>query len=91
MLARRAKQVEYGKNTVDYDKYIKMVKKDDRLDRMPRTPNRNNKYSRRQWDGMVKAWKQSIHATVAALESEGSRQDPGLTVSVKDEVKEEVV
>jgi len=68
VLARRVKQIEFGKNTVDYDKYSKSVRKDERLDRMPRTPNKNKKYSRRQWDGLVKAWKQSIHTTVAQLE-----------------------
>ena len=65
---RREKQIAYGKNTVDYDKYIRMVPKMVRKERMPRTPNKYKKFSRRQWDGLVKNWKQGIHATVAALE-----------------------
>ena len=69
IIYRREKQIEYGKNTVDYDRYIELVRREDRKDRMPRTPNKNRKYSRRQWDGLVKSWKQNIHNTVAALEA----------------------
>ena len=65
---RREKQIAYGKNTVDYDKYTELVKRAERKDRMPRTPNKNKKYSRRQWDGLVKNWKQQIHSTVNQLE-----------------------
>jgi len=68
VLNRREKQIAYGKNTVDYDRYTELVTRPDRKDRMPRTPNKNKKYSRRQWDGLVKNWKQQIHATVNALE-----------------------
>jgi len=68
VLNRREKQIAYGKNTVDYDRYLELVPKMERKDRMPRTPNKNRKYSRRQWDGLVKNWKQQIHATVNALD-----------------------
>jgi len=68
VLNRREKQIAYGKNTVDYDRYMELVPKMERKDRMPRTPNKNRKYSRRQWDGLVKNWKQQIHATVTALD-----------------------
>ena len=66
---RRERQIAYGKNTVDYDKYLKKVPKGCRKDRMPRTPNKFKQYSRRQWDGIVKNWKQGIHDTVEALEN----------------------
>jgi len=68
VLIRREKQLSYGKNTQDYDRYTQLVKKNERTDSMPRTPNKHKKYSRRQWDGLVKKWKQRIHIAVAMLE-----------------------
>ena len=53
---------------MDYDRYTELVARSDRKDRMPRTPNKNKKFSRRQWDGLVKNWKHQIHATANALE-----------------------
>merc|ERR1719470_169525 len=75
VLNRREKQISYGKNTVDYDRYTELVARADRKDRMPRTPNKNRKYGRRQWDGLVKKWKQQIHATVSALDGADEEEE----------------
>ena len=61
VLERRQKQIDYGKNTLAYDQYLKKVPKESRPFFMPRTPDKNVQYSRRQWDGLVKAWKLQIH------------------------------
>ena len=44
VLARREKQIEYGKNTLAYDRYKNHVSKDMREDKMPRTPPKHMKY-----------------------------------------------
>lgn len=63
------------------DNYIQKVPKDNRPFFLPRTPNKLVKYSRRQWDGLIKAWKLQIHAWNA----KGTNEEDFLVV---DEWKE---
>ena len=65
MLERRQKNIDYGKNTLAYEHYIAQVPKAERPPYLPQTPNKNSvkpKFSRRQWDGAIKAWKIAIHS-----------------------------
>lgn len=61
VLSRRQKQIDFGKNTVGYDTYRKMVPKYKREPGNPRTPPMNVKYSRRAWDGLIKVWRRKLH------------------------------
>ena len=61
ILQRRQKQIDYGKNNLHYDNFIQKVPKNRRHRRDPRTPDKYQKYSRRQWDGLVRAWKKQVH------------------------------
>ena len=61
VLDRRQKQIDYGKNSVVYQNYIRLVIKTERKNHEPKTPRKNLKWSRRSWDTMIRCWKKDIH------------------------------
>jgi len=61
VLARRQKQIDFGKNTIGYEKYTEQVPKHERKRQHPKTPPKNLKYTRRAWDGLVKNWRVRLH------------------------------
>ena len=78
-LSQRRKEIAYGKNTLGYERYLRMVPKEKR--RHPRdhppTPDPTRKYSKRQFDGIVRAWRRKLHD----WDPPKSEQDPGPAVA----------
>ncbi|KAJ6637370.1 Histone RNA hairpin-binding protein [Pseudolycoriella hygida] len=62
ILSRRQKQIDYGKNTIGYDNYIKQIPRNKRLKEHPWTPPKQYKYSRRAFDGLIKVWRTKLHS-----------------------------
>lgn len=61
-LEQRQKQIEYGKNTIGYKVYTKVIKKENRKKTDPWTPDKYTKCSKRCWDGMVRTWRRQLHS-----------------------------
>ncbi|VVC40428.1 Histone RNA hairpin-binding protein, RNA-binding domain [Cinara cedri] len=61
VLQRRQKQIDFGKNTIGYEKYLEEIPKNERRKEHPKTPPKNLKYTRRAWDGLVKSWRVKLH------------------------------
>lgn len=61
-LASRQKQIEFGKNTVGYERYLSAVPKAQRKRGHPRTPDKLQICSRRSWNGQIVVWRRSLHA-----------------------------
>jgi histone RNA hairpin-binding protein len=74
-LDRRQKQIDFGKNTIGYDKYISEVPKHKRTREHPKTPPRNLKYSRRAWEGLIKSWRKKLHAYDPDNQTEDAEDD----------------
>ncbi|XP_031624662.1 histone RNA hairpin-binding protein-like [Contarinia nasturtii] len=61
VLARRQKQIDYGKNTIGYELYRKEVSTDQQTKDHPKTPDMHKKYSRRAFDGLIRKWRKQLH------------------------------
>jgi hypothetical protein len=60
-LEQRQRQLDIGKNTTGYERYLSLVPKEERLRQHPRTPEKSLKCSKRAWDGLVKQWRRKLH------------------------------
>ena len=61
-LAQRQKQIDYGKNTIGYDRYCAQVpRRERRRGKHPMTPDKNLCVGKKVFDGFVRKWRQALH------------------------------
>mmetsp|Transcript_33499 Transcript_33499/g.56264 ORF Transcript_33499/g.56264 Transcript_33499/m.56264 type:complete len:237 (+) Transcript_33499:363-1073(+) len=77
-LCQRLKQLDYGRNTLGYERYIETVPKHKRgrhNPSHPMTPDVQQICSKRSWDGQVKKWRRELHAWDPEAGEEEERVD----------------
>lgn len=60
-LRQRQKQIDYGKNTLGYDRYKEIIPKEFRRRTDPRTPDIHARISTKRFNGLVRAWRRRLH------------------------------
>ncbi|XP_028391641.1 histone RNA hairpin-binding protein-like [Dendronephthya gigantea] len=60
-LAQRQKQIDYGKNTSAYGRYITEKPRHCRSVEDPKTPDKFQSCSTRSWTGQVRCWRRKLH------------------------------
>lgn len=58
---QRLKQIEFGKNTIGYKNFCKLVPKNIQKKILP-VPNAYVNYTKRQFDGLMRKWRKELHA-----------------------------
>jgi len=61
ILRKRQKQINFGKVTSEYQRYLTEISRKKRQPYHPRTPNKFRKCSRRKFDGLIKKWRKLLH------------------------------
>jgi hypothetical protein len=89
-LAQRQKQIDYGKKTVGYERYMSMVPKDKRESGQPITPRKDQRCSKRSWDGQVRKWRRDLHRWDPEDEKELERWTRLVREKFGDDIEEEV-
>eukprot|EP00727_Mastigamoeba_balamuthi_P000088 m51a1_g10076 hypothetical protein (324) ;mRNA; r:39525-40967 len=60
-LSQRQKQIDYGKNTLGYARYLAEVPREKRTREQPWTPDKAQMCSKRSWDGQIRKWRRMLH------------------------------
>jgi hypothetical protein len=75
MLHQRQKQIDIGKNTRQYRRYVTLIPRHQRTAEHPRTPDPRKPVSRRQFDGLLRQWRQLLHRFDDGVEEEEEEEE----------------
>jgi hypothetical protein len=96
-IAQRFKAIQYGKNTVGYQEYIKQVPKVSRKPRSsqhPSTPDHTRDIPTKRWQGLAKAWRKALHQydppdyVDSSRQNENSDIQTAVTSTMEQELQE---
>ena len=88
-LSQRQKQLDMGKATTGYQRYLAAVPRHLRIEPLhPKTPQPRKQCSKRSWDGQVRKWRRALH--LWDPEGEGGDVDSELGSEVASELTSEL-
>ncbi|PXF44840.1 Histone RNA hairpin-binding protein [Gracilariopsis chorda] len=73
-IEQRQKQINYGKNTIAYDRFIAVCPREKRKRGDPMTPLARQKCSKRSFLGQVTSWKKKVYSYVAEMDKESDEE-----------------
>ena len=86
-LDQRQRQIDYGKNTIGYDNYCRVVPRHVRktdAERYLYTPNKHRKMGKKKFDHLIRTWRQFLHQYDDDLDDQEKEdttaEDPGPNV-----------
>lgn len=74
-LAQRQKQIDYGKNTIAYDKFIAARPRHMRKHGDPMTPLVHQKCSKRSFVGQVISWRKKVYSYADKIDNKNGKSD----------------
>ncbi|KAL6778043.1 HBP1 [Auxenochlorella protothecoides x Auxenochlorella symbiontica] len=78
-LAQRQKQVDFGKNTLGYQRYREAIPRSQRRrNKDPSTPDVHKACSKRAFDGQIKKWRRQLHEWDPPTQEAGAADDVAL-------------
>lgn len=89
-IAQRQKQVDYGKNTIAYDRFVEICPRERRMRGDPMTPIVRQKCSKRSFLGQVTSWKKMVYAYIAELDAMEEEEREERRKRVAERVEERV-
>lgn len=88
-IAQRQRQIDFGKNTLAYDRFIGLCPRHSRQRDDPMTPLPNQKCSKRSFVGQIIAWRKKVYQYIDDLDNKAQSDRNSATDLDKDDIPDD--